>query len=103
MKVNAEEHPCLMTEIALNTKEAKEKIIQVMFETFNVPCFYLSMQSVLALYASGRTTGLVLDSGHGITHAVPVVDGYAHPMAVSKIKVAGKQVDQFLQDLLKKR
>ena len=74
-----------------------------MFETFNVPCFYLSMQSILALYASGRTTGVVIDSGHGITHTVPVVEGYAHPMAISKIKVAGKEVSQFLQDLLKKR
>lgn len=47
-----------------------------MFETFNVPSFYVSIQAVLSLYSSGRTTGLVLDSGDGVTHCVPIFEGY---------------------------
>jgi len=53
-----------------------------MFETFNVPSLYLAIQAVLALYSSGRTTGLVLDSGAGVTHTVPIYEGYALPHAV---------------------
>ncbi len=48
-----------------------------MFETFNVPKFYVAMQAVLSLYASGKTNGIVLDSGDGVTHTVPVYEGYA--------------------------
>lgn len=51
--------------------------MEIFFETFNVPAIHIQMQAVLSLYAAGRTTGVVLDSGDGVTHAVPVVDGFA--------------------------
>ena len=53
-----------------------------MFETFNVPCFYVNAQAVLALYESGRMTGVVLDSGEGISDIVPIYEGYAIPHAI---------------------
>jgi actin-related protein len=53
-----------------------------MFEVFNVPCLYVSVQGVLALYASGRTSGVVLDSGDGVSHTVPIYEGYAIPHAI---------------------
>jgi len=53
-----------------------------MFETFEVPNFYISIQAVLSLYASGRTTGIVVDSGDGVTHTVPIYDGYSLPHAI---------------------
>jgi actin-related protein len=53
-----------------------------MFEVFNVPCLYVSMQAVCALYSSGRTTGVVLDSGEGVTHTVPIYEGFAIPHAI---------------------
>ena len=59
LRVSPEEHPILMTEAPLNPKQNRERMTQIMFEVFNVPCLYVSMQGVCALYASGRTTGVV--------------------------------------------
>lgn len=71
-KVAPDEHPLILADSAL--KQQKEKIAYIMFETFNVPSMYLCMHAQLALYASGRTTGLVLESGDGSTRAVPIFE-----------------------------
>jgi actin-related protein len=62
---------------------------QILFETFNVPSFYVAIQAVLSLYGSGRTTGIVVDSGDGVTHTVPIYEGYAFPDAILRIDIAG--------------
>ncbi|RKP34636.1 actin-related protein [Dimargaris cristalligena] len=102
LKIPSEEHPVLLTEAPLNPRQNREQAAQIFFETFNVPAFYTSIQAVLSLYSSGRTTGIVLDSGDGVTHAVPVFEGFAMPHAIKRIDVAGRDVTDYLQLLLRK-
>ncbi|XP_074048470.1 actin-related protein T2-like [Macrotis lagotis] len=90
----------LMTEPSLNPRNNREKMAEMMFESFRVPAFYLSDQAVLALYASACVTGLVVDSGSGITCTVPVFEGYSLPHAVSKLYIAGKDITEHLLKLL---
>jgi len=98
----SEEHPVLLTEAPLNPRQNRDIAAQIFFDTFNVPALHLGVQAVLSLYASGRTTGIVLDSGDGVTHAVPVFEGFSMPHAVRRIDMAGRDVTDHLQLLLRK-
>ncbi|XP_016052557.1 PREDICTED: actin-related protein T1 [Miniopterus natalensis] len=98
--VKSSQRPVLMTETSLNPTKNREKMAEVMFETFNVPAFYLSNHAVAALYASASVTGLVVDSGEGVTCTVPVFEGYSLPHAITKLDVAGRDITEHLSQLL---
>lgn len=102
MKTTPEEQAILLTEPPLNPKENREKTTEIMFECFHVPCLYVGVQAVLALYASGRTTGLVIDSGEGVSHTVPTYEGFAIPHAIHRIELSGSDLNLYFQELLKK-
>jgi len=102
LKIQSEEQPVLITEPALNSRRNKDRTAKVLFETFNVPAVYFAVQAVLSLYSSGKTTGVVLDSGDGVTHSVPVYQGFTMPNAIRRSDVAGRDVTHYLQLLLRK-
>jgi len=100
--VSARDHPVLLTEAPLNPNQNRRRMAETFFERFNVPALNVANQAILSLYASGRDTGLVLDSGHGVTHCVPVVEGFVLKHAVTRMDVAGSDVTEYLNTLLKK-
>ena len=100
LRIAPEEHNVLLTDPPLNKEETREKITEVMFEMFNVPGLYISMQSVLAIYSTGRTSGIVVDSGESNTHFVPIHEGYPFPHAIIKMQLGGSDLTQFLIKLL---
>uniref|UniRef100_A0A183BN87 ANK_REP_REGION domain-containing protein n=1 Tax=Globodera pallida TaxID=36090 RepID=A0A183BN87_GLOPA len=102
MQVDPNKHPVLITtEAQLNPKVNRNKMVQHMFEKFNVPAMYVAVPTtLLALYGSGRTTGIVLDSGDGVTCATPIHEGYAVPNATQRLDIAGRDLTNFLIRLL---
>ncbi len=116
LRCDPEEHAVLLTEPPMNAPENREYTAEVMFESFNVPHLYIAVQAVLALAASwlgssgaGRAlsqrplTGTVVDSGDGVTHVIPVVEGYAIGSAIKHVPIAGREVTMFIQQLLRDR
>ena len=102
LKTMSEEHPVLLTEAPLNPRANREAAAQLLFETFNVPAMFVAVQATLSLYAAGRTTGIVLDVGDGVSHAVPVYEGFAVNSAIRRVDVAGRDVTEYLQTLLRR-
>lgn len=86
----------------MNPIQNRLKAAEIFFETFNVPAFHCQMQAVLSLYSCGRVTGTVVDSGDGVTHIVPVYEGFAADHGIRRIDVAGRDITRYLKLLLRK-
>ncbi|EDV98384.1 actin-like protein 53D [Drosophila grimshawi] len=103
LRIESDEHPVLLTEPPLNPKKNREKMTELMFEYFRVPALYVAIQAVLSLYATGRTIGIVVDSGDGVTHSVPIYEGYALPHACMRLDLGGRDLTNYLGKLLMER
>lgn len=95
-----EERPVHLSEAPMNPTKNRETMTEIFFDQFQVPSFYVSIQAVLALYATGRTLGCVLDSGDGVTHTVPVYDGFSMKHAIRRMNIAGRTLTQYMADIL---
>lgn len=100
LRIASEERPVHLSEAPMNPTKNREQMLGIFFENFCVPAFYVSIQAVLALYATGRTMGCVLDSGDGVTHTVPVYDGYSMKHAIQRMNIAGRILTQNMSDIL---
>ncbi|KAF7235266.1 Actin-like protein 9 [Varanus komodoensis] len=101
LKVAPEDHALLMSDPPLCPTTNREKLVEVVFESLNSPGMYVAYQSVLSVYAHGKISGLVVDSGYSTTHTVPVHQGYNLPHATERMDIAGVNLTSFLMDLLK--
>jgi len=102
LNAKMDEHPVLLTEPPHNPTSHREQLAELFFETFRSPALFVAPPAVLSLYASGRTTGVVLDVGEGVTHCIPVYEGHALPHSIVRSDVAGRDVTKRLQSLLRK-
>jgi len=103
LRVDPEEHSILATEVPLNPKPIREKMTEIMFEVFHSPAVYVANTGVLSMYATGRTTGIIVESGEGVTRAVPVYEGYTIPYAIQSFNVGGRDLTEYLIKILTER
>ena len=92
LRVTPDQHRVLVTETPLNPKVNREKLSEIMFESFSVPAMYVAIPPVLALYASGRSTGVVLDVGNIASYAVPIYEGYALVHGIHRVGLGGRAI-----------
>lgn len=90
----------LLTEPPLNPLKNREKMIEVMFEKYGFHSTYIAIQAVLTLYAQGLISGVVIDSGDGVTHICPVYESYALPHLTKRLDIAGRDITKYLIKLL---
>ncbi|XP_075403168.1 uncharacterized protein LOC142445330 [Tenrec ecaudatus] len=100
LHVAPDQHPLMMTEPPVSSSSYKEKVSQIMFETFNIPALYLANQGVLALYSCGKTTGMTIESGDGMTYFVPIFEGCPLRQSIMKLDIAGQDLTLYLLKLL---
>eukprot|EP01113_Clastostelium_recurvatum_P042547 TRINITY_DN68_c0_g3_i4.p1 TRINITY_DN68_c0_g3~~TRINITY_DN68_c0_g3_i4.p1 ORF type:complete len:494 (-),score=149.64 TRINITY_DN68_c0_g3_i4:365-1846(-) len=100
LKVNTPDHKILLTEAPMNPAQNRKKMCEVMFEKYKFQGVFVAIQAVLTLYAQGLITGVVVDSGDGVTHVIPVYEGFSLPHLTRRLNVAGRDVTRYLIKLL---
>ena len=100
LRVDPRGRRILLTEPPMNPTVNREQMCQIMFEEYGFEGVYVAIQAVLTLYAEGLQTGVVIDSGDGVTHIVPVYDGFALPHLTRRLDIAGRDVTRYLIKLL---
>ncbi|XP_072114229.1 actin-like protein 7B [Mobula birostris] len=100
MKIPPEDHAVMVADTPLSPVTNREKMAEILFENFGIPAMHIAYQSILSLYSYGRTTGLVVECGHGVTHAVPVYEGYNMPYETGRADYGGADLNDYLLRLL---
>jgi len=100
LKVTPSDCKIMLTEAPMNPQANRKKMIEVMFEKYGFKSCYIAIQAVLTLYAQGLLTGVVVDSGDGVTHIVPVYEGFSLPHLTRRLDVAGRDVTRYFIKLL---
>ena len=90
----------MLTEAPMNPLKNREKMAEVMFEKFGFAGINVQVQAVLSLYAMGRVTGLVVDSGDGVTHCIPVAEGVVNKPNISRLNLAGRHITEYMTKLM---
>jgi len=103
LKIQPPEHKILLTEPPMNPKDNQKKMLQMMLEKYQFEAAKVSIQAMLVLYAQGLLTGVVVDSGDGVTHVVPVWEGICPPELIRRLNVAGRHITRYLIKLLQVR
>jgi actin, other eukaryote len=98
-----QEHRVLITEPPNNDNKIREELVEIMFETNQVPKLYLGNSAVLSLFAKGLTTGTVIDSGYGKTHTVPIYEGFAIPHATTEVPICGQDLTEYMLEMMQQK
>jgi actin-related protein 2 len=100
LKIKPTDCKIMLTEAVMNPQANRKKMVETMFEKYGFDSCYVAVQAVLTLYAQGLLTGVVVDSGDGVTHIVPVYEGFSLPHLTRRLDVAGRDVTRYLIKLL---
>ncbi|ELK24568.1 PREDICTED: actin-like protein 7B [Myotis davidii] len=100
MRILPEEHAVLVSDPPLSPSSNREKYAELLFETFGIPAMHVTSQSLLSIYSYGRTTGMVVESGHGVSHVVPISEGNVLPGLAGRADYAGGDLTNYLLQLL---
>jgi len=103
LEINCSDHPIMITENVLSPKHHRERMMEIMMETFEIPAYYSTQQGVMTLYSAGRVSGIVLDSGDTLSQIVPVYEGYGIKHATEAIQVGGRDVTDYLRTLITRK
>lgn len=98
--IDTNQHCMLLTEAPRNPLINRSTLTQMLFETYQVPAMYVAVQAELVLKTAGRTNGLVVDSGDGVTHLVPICEGLVLTHAIKRLDFAGRNLTEYLIRLL---
>ncbi|EFC50487.1 hypothetical protein NAEGRDRAFT_29502 [Naegleria gruberi] len=103
-KINTapENQPLLISEACENPKENRYHMAEILFEKYKVPSIYIASQPVLSLYSTGKSSGLVVEIGHGVSQTVPIFEGFPLYHAIVKSEFGGLDITNYLRQLLEK-
>jgi actin-related protein 2 len=100
LKIEPKDHPVLITEAPLNPVDNRKLMLQIFYETFGFEALQVAPQALLVLYAQGLVTGLVVDSGDGVTHIMPIFENYLLPHLIGRMDIAGRDITEHMVKLL---